>query len=415
MNSVKRTLTLLTFLFCWLGASVYGGLEGWWLSPIAKTGDRDGFIQAISHRIHALSQGNTAWVMIEQGKVTHEDYCAAVDQINRDTRFPLASLSKLFTAYGVMQLVEAGKIKLSDAIEPYLTRWQLPKNEFTAQPVTWLNLLSHTGGLTDHLGFGDYLPEESIPTIEQSLAQPRAHKGTATIAVSTMPGSQWQYSGGGYLLLELLVEELTQDTFENWMQKSTFEPLNMTQTTYQYLGNLDNHSGSYDLLGQPAPIYRYAAIGATGLNSTPADLTKFVQALIQSNASVEQFDPIKQLRQPIAQKWGADIWGAGAMLYAPSDHHGYVYGHDGLNDPAINTTLRINPANGDAIIVLSTGRDRLAYEIGYEWTLWQTGYPDFLSTDKALKSTVLPGLLGYLIIVLVYFFWWMRQRNPSRY
>lgn len=99
-------------------------------------------------------------------------------------------------------------------------------------------------------------------------------------------------------------------------------------------------------------------------------------------------------------------------LYAPAKSGAYVYGHDGANTPAINTTLRINPDNGDAIIVLVTGHPSLASAIGGEWTLWQTGVVDFLSADRAMRSAVVPWLAGMGVIIA--FLTWTRSRDRRR-
>jgi hypothetical protein len=105
---------------------------------------------------------------------------------------------------------------------------------------------------------------------------------------------------------------------------------------------------------------------------------------------------LARMREPHARKSGIDIWGLGVMLFAPTKGGAYVYGHDGANTPAINTTVRINPDNGDAIIVLVTGNPTLASRLGYEWTLWQTGVSDFLMVEKALRSAIVPWLVGML-------------------
>jgi hypothetical protein len=122
---------------------------------------------------------------------------------------------------------------------------------------------------------------------------------------------------------------------------------------------------------------------------------------------------VHAMRQPHGKKFGADIWGLGAMLYAPTAGGDYVFGHDGSNDPAINTALRINPDNGDAIIVLVTGHRALATSLAYEWTLWQTGVPDFLLLDKALKSALMPMVIGVLIIVALFAYLTIASRRKA--
>ncbi len=396
MKWIKGTLVFIGLVVIWGAVSAYGGLSGWWLSSVAPSGDRQAFVSVIEEKMIASHQGSIAVVLLEDGSVIYEKFSTEKEAIDENTVFPLASMSKFFSAYGVIQLANAGKISLDQPITDYLTRWQLPKSEFDNSKVTIRQLLSHTAGLTDGLGFGDYQAEETVPSLEASLSNPRASQGTKTIVVGKEPGTEWAYSGGGYLILELIIEEVSGMSFSDWMQQTVFNPLEMKQSSYHYLGDLSHVATSYDKSGNPAPYYRYASNAATGLSASAADLTLFAKALINQ---VHQAST-KTLREPLGYTAGAAIWGAGAMLYAPTTGGDVVFGHDGSNDPAINSTLRINPDNGDAIIVLTTGGDHLASALAYEWTLWQTGYPDFLSFNKALASTVLPTGIGAFFILL---------------
>jgi hypothetical protein len=113
---------------------------------------------------------------------------------------------------------------------------------------------------------------------------------------------------------------------------------------------------------------------------------------------------------------GVDIWGLGTVLYAPTQHGGVVFGHDGVNDPAISATVRINASTGDAIIVLATGSKTLASKLGGEWVFWQTGLPDVLTIPAEIR-TVMPLLVaGACGIVLFAFLlvWRQRRRNTQR-
>jgi len=383
----------------WLAICVYVGLSGWWLTPLADKKDTDEFSAAAQALLHSEFVGNAALVIIENGQVILEDYQASVDQINRDTLFPLASMSKLFTAYGANALARGGDFKLDAPVDTYLTRWKLPENGFDNNKVTVKMLLSHTSGLTDGLGFGDYKADESLPMLEQSLSSPRASSGERTIAVGTEPGSTWAYSGGGYLLTELIVEEVAKQPFAEAMQNLVFKPLGLARANYDYLGGQENYARLYEPNGDQAPTYQYASKAATGLNASPADLTQFAKALVGQGGS--DSDTIATMREPIGKSLGAAIWGSGAMLYTPTKKGSYVFGHDGANEPAINTSLRVNPDTNDAIIVLTTGSTSLASHIAYEWTLWQTGKPDFLNASKAIKSSVLPIIIGWILLIVV--------------
>jgi hypothetical protein len=88
------------------------------------------------------------------------------------------------------------------------------------------------------------------------------------------------------------------------------------------------------------------------------------------------------------------------MLYAPTAAGAFVYGHDGQNEPAINAAVRINPDNGDAIVVLTSGGRLLATRLASEWTYWQTGGPDFLVIGTATREAVAPLLAGWLAMIV---------------
>lgn len=410
---VRKALLAVVVVATWTGIAAYGAFHGWWLRPIAVRGDTPAFMQAAATMAQAQSEGNVAFVLLRHGEVFAEQYTPSIDPVNRDTRFPLASMSKWMTAYGVMQLVQAGRLDLDAPVSNYLTQWQLPAGPFDAKQVTIRRLLSHTAGLTDGLGFGEYLPSDSVPSLSETLRRPKASSGTAvSISVGRTPGSEFQYSGGGYLILQAVLEDVTRMPFARWMRDSVFQPIGMNRATYEYLGALDNVSRSFDARGALAPSYRYAAAGPTGLSASARDLIAFAQAQLKIKANTRaplRTATIELMLQPHGRQFGIDIWGLGVALYSPTASGAYIFGHDGSNAPAINTSMRINPDNGDAVIVLVTGHSSLATDIAGEWTLWQTGVPDFLSLERAVRSALVPWLLG--LVTLVALWGWRRVRR----
>ena len=412
---MKRLLLSVGASVAWTCVAAYGAIQGWWLRPIAPKGDAAAFMKAAIAVSNAQSTGNIALVLLRHGELYAAHFTPSKDPVDRDTRFPLASMSKWFTAYALMQLVQAGRLDLDAPIATYLTQWQLPAGSFDARQVTVRRLLSHTAGLTDGLGFGDYLPSESIPTVSASLHHPRSSSDTAAvIAVGREPGGGFQYSGGGYLILQAILEDVTKTPFATWMQDSVFRPLGMRRATYAYLGQLDNASRSFDARGTPVPTYQYAAAAATGLSASAGDLIAFAQAQVRPDAvdgAPLRRATVDRMRQPHGRTAGVDIWGLGVALYAPTTGGAYVYGHDGSNAPAINTSMRINPDNGDAVIVLVTGNPTLASSIGSEWTIWQTGVPDFLMLERAVRSAIVPWILGLGGMAALWGLVWMRRRG----
>ena len=108
------------------------------------------------------------------------------------------------------------------------------------------------------------------------------HEGA--IRVGTEPGSQWQYSGGGYLILQLLIEEVTGEGFEDYLQRALFRPLEMTRSAFTVDASTPDVATFYDKSGAPAIHYRFRAKSAASLYTNVADMTRFVQAHFEGAA-----------------------------------------------------------------------------------------------------------------------------------
>lgn len=412
MKQVGLTLVLIVV---WSGLVLAGALYGWWRQPLTSSEDPRAFLQAIVPLIEAGNKANTALILIDNGSVGVEYFSTSADAVDGDTVFATASFSKWIAAYAVMKLVEQGKLDLDKPVESYLTRWKLPESAFSSQGVTVRRLLSHTAGLTDGLGFGDYRLDEALPTLEEELAVPRGSptRPPPSIAVGVEPGSEFRYSGGGYLMLELLIEEISGEPFESFVTREILEPLDMSRSGYGDLASIENSAKSYDADGQPAEIFRYAAKAATGFATSANDLVKWVSAQLKPvEGRTLTAATLNSMRTAEAQTMGADIWGLGNILYAPTREGDVVFGHDGANEPAISATVRINPSSGDAIIVLATGSKVLASQLGAEWVFWQTGVPDVLTVPAAIRAAIPILLVGALVIVLlVVMLSWKKRRG----
>ncbi len=396
MRTLKLVSAFLGASILWVLLAVILAFYGWWMSPVAPLGDHDAFAAWAEKELHTHNVGVSTMAVISSGRLRSDFF--APESTNQDTLFPTASFSKFVTALSVMSLVEAGRIDLDEPVEHYLSRWQFPDSEFDHNQVSIRRLLSHTAGLTDGLGFGDYMPEETVPDLVSNLVAPRASTGVTSIRVGVEPGREYLYSGGGYLVLQLLIEEVTGLSFAQYVQTAILNPLQMTRSTYEYIGELENTAPSYERDGSVAPRYRYASDAATGFNSTTADLSRLAIAILNEMSPLHP-DTIGVMHTPEAFNAGAPIWGLGTILYAPVADGGYVFGHDGGNDPALNSTMRLNPETRDGIIVFTSGHPSLASRIGSEWVFSQTGTPDILAIRQVLRSALLPVVIGVTLIL----------------
>ena len=95
----------------------------------------------------------------------------------------------------------------------------------------------------------------------------------------------------------------------------------------------------------------------------------------------------------------ASRFGGWVQFCTPKNEAGaFVFGHDGQNEPAINSAVRINPGTDDAIVVLTSGNKSLATKLGFEWVYWQTGTPDFLGIGNVVKKGKSIAVIGLGLI-----------------
>jgi len=406
---IRFVLATLGLLVLWTAVVGIGLLEGWWRSPLVPRSDTQAFMNALVREVETTRAGNVGLALIEHGAVHAEHMSSVGEPVDRDTAFQVASLSKWITAWGVMALVEQGRLDLDAPVSRYLTRWALPETGFDNDGVTVRRLLSHTAGLTDGLGYAGFAPGSQAQTLEASLTQAADASPGASgrVQVGHPPGQRFKYSGGGYTLLQLLIEEVSGGTFEVYMQRAVFEPLGMNHSTFVW----DETRGfklapSFDVDSKPTPYLRFTSLAATSLYTTVGDMTTFLQAHLRGargepvGRGVLTAHALKQMQEPHASQFGQEIWGLGTMLYAPNGAGAFVVGHDGNNDPAINTAARLNPATGDGIVILETGNRLLATRLAGEWVFWETGNLDFLTVTMEAKRMFIVIATGWVVILV---------------
>ena len=401
------------------GAAVFAALDqGWGHSALADTGDAVGFEQVARASAEDENIGNLSFVLIEGGQTLSGFHLSKGEEVDAQTVFQVASLGKWLTAWGVLALAEEGQLDLDAPVSDYLSRWQLPASDFEASGVTVRRLLSHTAGLTDGLGYDGFDAAQDRQSLEASLTRAAdASPGKdGRVILGSEPGSGFAYSGGGYTLLQLLIQEVSGKPFPEYMNEQVFTPLGMEGTTFDHARALElGLAENYKSDGTTEPFRWYTALAATSLFTTSEDLSKFVMSQAPGATNpVLTSSTMDLLREPHASEMGADIWGLGTMLYAPNNAGGHIIGHDGSNEPAINTAARLNPATGDGIVILSTGNPRLATELAGEWVFWKTGNVDILTFASRSGDALIIFLIGSVLIlgITTATARWLRRRSP---
>jgi len=222
------------------------------------------------------------------------------------TKFAIGSVTKQFTAMAIMQLSEKGLINTNDKLSKYLA--ELPNGEL----ITIHNLLTHSSGLVDYLGLIEFdkvvLDDQDAMDILRIVEkQP----------LNFNPGEAFNYSNTNYLILGILVEQLSGMSYEDYLQKNIFDPINMDNTGISYgKDNEIQDATAYSGFLESTPIddegLLQIAYGAGNIYSTVEDLYKWDQALKSEKLVKNQ--TLNQIFSEHIAMPGAGSYGYGWMI-----------------------------------------------------------------------------------------------------
>ncbi|MEM9928462.1 MAG: serine hydrolase domain-containing protein, partial [Bacteroidota bacterium] len=201
--------------------------------------------------------------------------------VTENTVFDLASIAKMFTGYAIASLAEAGKLDVDADIRTYL-----PNFPGLGHTITVKHLLHHTSGIRNwtNLIYNAAWSSRDRITYENLRHLIYAQKG-----LDFTPGSRYQYSNSGYVLLAQIVEEVSGTTFQDWLKKHVFTPLEMESTLFNHSpAQIIPHlaQGYYvDNEGREARDYNNtAALGSSSLISNAKDMQKWMAFLLHPPA-----------------------------------------------------------------------------------------------------------------------------------
>jgi CubicO group peptidase (beta-lactamase class C family) len=262
-------------------------------------------------------------------------------QVSAATRYRIGSITKMFTAAMIFQLVEENKLKLSDTLDKFFP--QIPN----AQKITLAQMLGHRSGIFNVTENPDF---RSFKTQAKTRDEMVAIIAKAKPAFE--PGEKAQYSNSNYVLLGYIVEKAGGRSYEDALKQRITSKIGLRDT---YLGTgyseaSKNEGSSYSFISdwkQETETHLSIPGGAGAIVSTPNDLTKFIQALfdgkIVSKESLEQMKPKDQFGMginvyPIGGKTfyghGGGIDGFRSLLvYLPEEKLSLAYTSNGVNYP----------------------------------------------------------------------------------
>ena len=311
----------------------------------------------IEERMKVHNVPGVSIAVIENGKLKWaKGYGYANTNTNQkvdvNTLFQAGSISKPVAALAALKLVDKGKLDLDANVSTYLKSWKLPDSKFTEiEKVTLRRLLTHTAGMTVH-GFPGYTQKDSFPSINAVL---NGKGNTPVIYVDTVPGSIWRYSGGGYTVMEKIVEDVSGLPLEDYMAKNILPQMDMTNSTYSQPikeSMQDNISAAYYGDGKiiEGLWHNYPEQAAAGLWTTPSDLAKY---LIEIHNIYENGSKGILSKHVVTQMLTKDKnnWGLGPSLR--ENDNALIFGHGGKNAGFTNDMMAF-AKSGDGVIVMTS-------------------------------------------------------------
>ena len=385
------------------------------MKKVKKNAPFEEFTAHLDQRITALMKEygipGVNIALIEKGQTTWTKAYGYADitagrKMTTDTYCRVESISKSVTTWGIMKLVQEGKLDLDKPVQDYLKNWEMPQSKFAVEKVTVRQILTHTAGMPLGDIFERFSPEEKIPSLKQSLSK--------HAVLMQEPGQSFFYSNTGYDLLELVIEEITGRDYATYMQDEVLEPVGMHQSSFNWSEDLQPAVPvGYDLEGNPVSVYVYPEKASGGLFSTVGDIATFVAAgmsnFAHTGSEVLTNESIKQMYTPMVKKIGAysavfDAYGFGHyMEILPNGQQAISHGGQG---GGCMTHFHAVPETGDGIVILTNSQRSwpfIAYILS-DWAQWRgfgaVGMGKLIWAQRALWA-----LIGLIFVLALWQVW----------
>jgi len=275
--------------------------------------------------------------------------------VTPETLFQTASIAKVVVAVMALNQVEKGVLGLDEDVNENLVSWQIPDNEFlTEEKVTLRRLLSHQAGVTIE-GFVGYRQGESIPDLLQILdGKPPAN--SVPIRVDAIPGSLYRYSGGGYMIIQQLMEDMTGLPFDELARQIVFEPWGMSTSTMETPlpeEFITLAASGHRADGNPIPggWHNYPEAGAgASMWSTPTDLAQFAIKIMEAYEGRPDEVLSQEMTRAMLTRQIEDR-GLGPLVYDEGGDRFYFM-HSGAND-GYKTFFAAYPERGQGMVIMT--------------------------------------------------------------
>ena len=317
----------------------------------------------VEYKIPALSLA-----VINDGKIewadTYQNPSFSDQNLNYSSIFQAASLSKPVTFFAALRMHTAGKIDLDENITNYLESYQLPNGkQSTENPVTFRNIFAHTSGITSG-GYQGYAKDLAIPT-DVAILKSSEGVNSPKIEVISTPNEMLAYSGGGYTLSEVALQDIFNEEFSAIMNKWILEPVNMEHSEFtQPLQPSDSSKVAKGYTSNGVVLdggwRNHPEQAAAGLWSNANDLAKFLIEIYKGYQGQSTIFSRSEIQSILNQERDGHIYG----LIVDKTENGFAITHYGGNAGyRTGMTIDLNTGKGLVYLINSDNGGALGNEL----------------------------------------------------
>ena len=254
------------------------------------------------------------------------------------TKFRLGSITKQFTAASILLLEERGKLKVDDLVKKYM-----PDAPAAWDKITIFHVLTHTSGIPSLTSFPEFRSKEAQAMTPQQLVEWFRDK-----PLEFEPGTKWNYSNSGYILLGYLIEKVSGQSYVDFLQQNIFTPLGMKDSGYDSNSAVLAHRAAGYAPGKDGPenagfVHMSIPFSAGALYSTTEDLLRWEQGLF--GGKVLKPESLAKMTTPFKQDYAF-----GLAVFTRNGHK--VITHDGGIE-GFNTSLAYYPDDKLVVVALA--------------------------------------------------------------
>jgi CubicO group peptidase (beta-lactamase class C family) len=254
------------------------------------------------------------------------------------TKFRLGSITKQFTAASILLLEERGKLKTEDPVKKYM-----PDAPAAWDKITIFHVLTHTSGIPSFTGFPDFETREAQAVTPEKLVEWFRDK-----PLEFEPGTKWNYSNSGYVLLGYLIEKISGQSYADFVQQNIFTPLGMKDSGYDSNSAIIAHRATGYTPDKNGPtnagfVHMSIPFSAGALYSTTEDLLRWEQGLF--GGKVLTAASLAKMTTPFKQGYALGLGVSNNNGHKMISHEGGIQG--------FNTSLAYFPDDKLVVAVLA--------------------------------------------------------------